>query len=551
MAVLSKMVEDSAFRGFDLYLGEGKVLVHLIHAWEKDAVRVNTKGDLAFEGLRHVFVTFDGSGKAAGVKVYVDGKPRELETTHDSLEGTIRNEAPLRIGGRGRGAPFRGEIDDVRIYERALTPREVEDLAEWEPLRPILSLPRAQRSAEEAARLRAWFLARHAPEDYASIQAEIARLRGEVRKLEDTVSTAMVMQEMDTPRKTHVLLRGAYDAPGEEVEASTPACLPPLPPGEPRNRLGLARWIIDPANPLTARVAVNRFWQQFFGTGIVKTVEDFGSQGELPSHPELLDWLATEFVGRNWDVKAMVRLIVTSATYRQSSRLAPGLHERDPENRLLARGPRQRLKAELVRDGALLLSGLLVETIGGPSVNPYQPGDLWKDVAYGADFSAQSFEQDHGDKLYRKSLYTFWKRSSPPASLSTFDAPDREVCRARRAVTNTPLQALVLLNDVQYVEAARAFAERILREGGSSDEDKISRAFREATSRPPEAEETGILLALLSRARETYGANARSAIDLLSAGESKRDETLAPAEHAAWTVLTSAILNLDETITKH
>jgi hypothetical protein len=294
---------------------------------------------------------------------------------------------------------------------------------------------------------------------------------------------------------------------------------------------------------------VNQYWQQYFGTGIVKTAEDFGSQGEPPSHPQLLDWLATEFVRTGWDIKAMQRLIVTSATYRQSSRASRELIEHDPENRLLARGPRFRLPAEIVRDNALAISGLLNDKIGGPSVYPYQPAGLWEEMAFGQGFSGQTYTPSSGSDLYRRGLYTVWKRTVPPPSLTIFDAPDREKCTARRGVTNTPLQALTLLNDPTYVEAARALAQRALRTGGRSDRERIDFAFKLATARTPDPEELDLLLGLLSEFRSTYRQDQAHVTKLLSVGESKPDSTLDPREVAAWTILASMILNLDETIT--
>jgi hypothetical protein len=359
----------------------------------------------------------------------------------------------------------------------------------------------------------------------------------------------MVMTEMSKPRDTFVLGRGQYDNKGEKVTPGVPAFLPPMPEDLPRNRLGLAKWILDPANPLTARVVVNQYWQQYFGTGIVKTAEDFGSQGEPPSHPQLLDWLATEFVRSGWDVKAMQRLIVTSATYRQSSRASRELIERDPENRLLARGPRFRLSAEIVRDNALAISGLLNDKVGGPSVYPYQPAGLWEEMAFGQGFSGQTYTPSSGPDLYRRGLYTVWKRTVPPPSLTIFDAPDREKCTARRGVTNTPLQALTLLNDPTYVEAARALAQRALRAGGRSDRERIDFAFKLATARPPDPQERDVLLGSLSEFRSTYRQDQAQATKLLSVGEAKPDSTLDPREVAAWTNLASMILNLDETIT--
>jgi hypothetical protein len=295
---------------------------------------------------------------------------------------------------------------------------------------------------------------------------------------------------------------------------------------------------------------VNRFWQMYFGTGIVKTQEDFGVQGEPPVHPELLDWLATEFVRTGWDVRAMQRAIVTSATYRQSSRVTPALLERDPENRLVARGPRYRFPAETIRDTALAASGLLNRQVGGPSVRPYQPPGLWEEMAFGEGYSGQSYEQSSGKDLYRRGLYTLWKRTVPPASLAIFDAPDREKCTARRALTNTPLQALTLMNDPTYVEAARALAQRVLLGGGKDDKSRVVSAFRLATGRPPTRKEVGVLRDLLERQRRTFAADRRSAVKLIDVGESGRDTRLDAAELAAWTMVASTILNLDETITK-
>jgi hypothetical protein len=362
----------------------------------------------------------------------------------------------------------------------------------------------------------------------------------------------MVMQELPKPRDTFRLVRGQYDKKGEKVTAGTPVHLLPLSKDAPPNRLGLARWLVDPAHPLTARVIVNRYWQMYFGTGLVKTAEDFGSQGEWPSHPELLDWLATEFVRTGWDVKQMQRLIVTSAAYRQSSAVTPRLVARDPENRLLARAPRLRLQAEFIRDQALAASGLLNGAIGGHSVSPYQPPGLWEELAVRADgdrFTAQVYKQSHGPDLYRRTMYTFWKRTSPPPTLATFDAPDRETCTVRRARTNTPLQALVLMNDPTYVEAARKLAERLMIEAVST-EDRITLAFRLVLARQPNAEERGVMRKLFDEQRAVYRRDGPAALKLLAVGEAKRNEKLDPAELAAWAMMASMILNLDETLTK-
>jgi hypothetical protein len=322
--------------------------------------------------------------------------------------------------------------------------------------------------------------------------------------------------------------------------------LPPLPQGAPNNRLGFAKWVVDPANPLMARVTMNRFWQHYFGTGIVKTVEDFGVQGERPSHPELLDWLATEFVRTGWDVKAMQKLIVTSATYRQSSRGTPELAQRDPENRLLARGPRLRLAPEMVRDQALAASGLLVEKIGGPSVKPYQPAGLWKEVT----MQGLDYIQDHGEGLYRRSMYTFWKRTSAPPEMMNFDAAGRESCVVRESRTNTPLQALNLMNDVTFLEAARFIGQRMLKEGGNDDAARLRYGFRLVLAREPAAQELEILLDSLRFHRDKFATSPQEAEALLKQGESKTDASLNSRELASYASIASLILNMDEAVTK-
>jgi hypothetical protein len=337
-------------------------------------------------------------------------------------------------------------LDDLRIFSRELSATELEQLATHEPIRAVLASttargaapPLAVRTCEQDEQIHAYYMTHAAPKNYRETYAAWNELKSERNKLEDSLASVMVMSEMEQPRDTFVLGRGDYRNKGEKVEPGVPAVLPPLPDGAAADRLGLAKWLLDPGHPLTARVAVNRFWQMYFGMGIVRTSEDFGSQGEAPSHPELLDWLATEFVRGGWDIKALQRLIVTSATYRQSSRVTPDLLERDPENRLLARMTRFRLPAEVVRDNALAISGLLNEEVGGPSVYPYQPKGLWEEMAFGDVHTAQHYKPSHGDDLYRRSLYTVWKRTVPPAQLATFDAPDREKCTVRRSTRNIP-----------------------------------------------------------------------------------------------------------------
>jgi mono/diheme cytochrome c family protein len=418
-----------------------------------------------------------------------------------------------------------------------------------EKVREILALEPSQREEQQSTELRAHYRGKVSP-IVKRWKEEIASLKKSQEELDKQIPSSMVMQELDKARDTFLLMRGQYDKPGEKVSAGVPAALGYLPEDAPANRLGLAQWLVQSDHPLTARVIVNRYWQMYFGTGLVKTSEDFGSQGEWPSHPELLDWLATEFIASGWDVKAMQRLIVTSATYRQSSAVTPSLAARDPENRLLARGPRFRLPAELIRDQALAVSGLLNVQIGGQSVSPYQPAGLWEEMAFGKEFTAQTYVQSHGADLYRRGMYTFWKRTVPPATMSTFDAPDRETCTVRRLRTNTPLQALVLMNDPTYLEAARKLAERVLLEAGSSPSERIAYAFRLATARRPSERELAVLERIYQEQLRTYQQNPEAAAKLLSVGESPRNGQLDPIELAAWSMVASVILNLDEAVTK-
>ncbi len=424
------------------------------------------------------------------------------------------------------------------------------------PVRDALRVALDKRTEDQKRIVREHYRSTENPE----FRAVAAELTGQVKRRAEvaaSIPTAMVMSEMAKPRDTFVLMRGQYDVKGEKVTAGVPEFLPPLPEDAPRNRLGLARWLVDPGHPLTSRVAVNRLWQTVFGVGLVKTSEDFGTQGEAPSHPELLDWLAIEFAspkeGTAWDVKRMVRLMVTSEAYRQSSKVTPEGLAADPENRLLTRSTRLRLPAELLRDQALFASGLLKEKVGGSSVSPYNPPGLWEELmsrADGKNWSAQTYTQSHGDDLYRRTMYTFWKRTCPPPSLATFDAPDRETCTVRRARTNTPLQALVMLNDPTYVEASRKLAERIVKEGGATDDERIAFAFRLVTSRTPSSEEASVLKSVFKAERAKFRADPSKADKLLGVGESPRDASLDQVEVAAWSAVASLVLNLDEVLTR-
>lgn len=515
-----------------------------------DAIEIRTRERLRLGDWYHVALTYDGSGKAAGLRLYLSGVPLDVDVTRDALKGSCATDAALRVGSKTLGKAFVGQLDDLRLYDRALTPQQVEDLAVHHPMRVILSGVIGKPSKDDEERVRTYFLTYVAPDSLRSAYRELKELQSQKDDLVKEIPTTMVMAEMKKPRETFILARGDYRNQTDKVEPGVPAILPPLPKDAPLNRLTLAKWLVDPGHPLTARVAVNRYWQTYFGVGIVKTQEDFGVQGEPPSHPELLDWLATEFVRTGWDVKAMQRLIVTSATYRQASKVTAALHEKDPENRLLARGPRVRLQAEMIRDTALAASGLLNDAIGGPSVLPYQPKGIWEELAFGDGFSGQAYEQSHGPDLYRRGMYTLWKRTAPPASLATFDAPDREKCTARRAQTNTPLQALALLNDPTYVEAARALAQRALLEAGKEPNARIAYAFRLATARKPTKKEVKVLRTLLDGRIKAYRADRPGALKLLAVGESPRDRRLEVAELAAYTTVASVIFNMDETLTK-
>jgi hypothetical protein len=544
--ILSRMADNDRGEGFSLYLQEGKLRVSLSKRWLDDAMHLETQETLPPGQWVHVFATYDGSRTAMGLKLYVNGQPRKAKVHLDDLNQDFKTPEPLRIGwGGGPLDRFHGSIADVRIYDDCLAPEDVELIATTETINDILALPAAKRSKAQAYKVRAYFLARHAPKHLQQAHREVITLRRERERFIESIPTVMVMEEMKPPRDTYLLIRGEYDKKGVKVTRGVPASLPPLPKGAPNNRLGLARWLVDPSNPLTARVAVNRFWQMYFGAGLVKTVEDFGSQGEWPSHPELLDWLATEFIRTGWDIKATQKLIVTSATYRQSSKVTPALFQKDPDNRLLVRGPRFRLSAEMIRDQALAVSGLLVEKVGGPSVKPYQPKGLIKEL-----HGTGKYRQDHGANLYRRSVYTFWKRTVAPPAMITFDAAMRESCVVRETRTNTPLQALNLLNDVTFVEAARVLAQRVMVEGGTTPEERITLAFQLAAARQPRPLELKILRAGFDEHLAEYREDGKAALKLVSVGEYPRNEKLDVSELAAYTAVASLIFNLDEVITK-
>jgi hypothetical protein len=543
-AILTRTKDEAKETGWGIWLVDGKVQVNLVKRWLDDSLRMETTTKLKPRQWHHIAVTFDGHPIPEGVRVFVDGQPQKLRVNLDMLnQDFVAKDDPLRIGAGGGPVPrFSGRIDEVRIYNRALRPEEAIALAAPDGLSKLA----AQKNPTPAQRtkLRLAFLEQFGPAKIRSAHARVLEVRKQRAAMIEGFPTTMVMQEMAKPRPTHLLIRGAYDRPGDVVRAATPAALPQMQRGAPRNRLGFARWLMDPKHPLTARVTVNQFWQMYFGRGIVKTVEDFGSQGAWPSHPKLLDWLATEFVKSDWDVKALQKLIVTSATYRQSSRMRKA-HLKDPENILFARGPRLRLSADMIRDQALFVSGLLTEKIGGPSVKPYQPEGLWKEIA-----SETKYEQAKGADLYRRSLYTFWKRTVTPPLMATFDASPREICIVRETRTSTPLQALALMNDVTFVEAARVFAQMILREGGKTPEQRIRFAFEHAVGRKPKPAEMKILKPGLARHLKFYRQDTKAAMELIAIGEAPVTKGMDAPELAAYTVVAGLILNLDEVITK-
>ncbi len=543
-AILSRMPEEPQAEGYAVELVDGKVRVSLTKRWLDDALRVETVAAVKVEKWQHVAVTYDGSRLAASVKVFVDGVEQKSKVLLDELNQTFQNKEPLRIGtAGGKDNRFAGVIGEVRAYGRVLEPSEVALLAVPTSIFGILTKRPADRTPPESKKLRAYYLETAAPPDASKAFRALRALREERAKLWDAVPTVMVMEELPKPRDAFVLLRGEYDKRGAKVGPGVPASLSALPKDVPNNRLGLAKWLASAENPLTARVAVNRMWQLHFGKGLVRTAEDFGTQGEFPSHPELLDWLATEFA-RDWDVKRMHKLIVTSATYRQSSRVTKPLLERDPDNRLLARGPRLRLSAEMLRDQALFASGLLVEKQGGPSVKPYQPAGLWNELSGTGDYTP-----DTGENLYRRSLYTYWKRTVAPPTLGIFDTAMRETCWVRETRTNTPLQALTLLNDITYVEAARVLAQRVMKEE-ATPEKRLARAFHHLTARAPTDAEAKVLRAAFERQLAAFQKNPDAAAKLLRVGESKSDPERVGAELAAYASVCSLIMNLDETVTK-
>ncbi len=541
--IISKLDSIQGQRGFELLWYKTHPRINLVHEQHKSAIELIGSGSFTTGDWHHLVVTYDGSSRAAGVRLFMDAVPQKMLVRRDSLRGSVASDAPWQVAWKRSGLGFEGFLDELRIYERTLSDDEIRDLFWHDLLSGAVAIPIDKRTANQQDRVRSRFLEQTGSDDTRKLISELAEHKRQEADFRHSVPTAAVMQELPTPRDTFVLTRGQYDQPGEKVTAGVPQSLGSARPSG--NRLDFARWLMSSDNPLTARVSVNRMWQQMFGEGLVRTPNDFGLQGEPPTHPDLLDWLAVEFVHSGWDTKALLRQIVTSATFRQTSNWPT---TDDPENRLLARGPRFRLPAETIRDQALAIGDLLAERIGGPSVKPYQPPGLWEQVSYNAE---QVYEQDHGDSLYRRSLYTFWKRQAPPPSLLTLDSPTRETCLVRRQRTNTPLQSLVLLNDVTFVEAARGLATRLLREPNLSTADRLQLGFRLATSRTPTPSELDSLVRLFDAQLAEFRRQPESAWQLLSVGELPVDRNLPEPELAAMTLVANVLLNLDETLTMH
>jgi hypothetical protein len=536
-------------RGWDLLVEGRNLAFHVIDAWPDNALKAGTQRPALNPGQwAHVVATYDGSGKAAGVKFYVNGKEAPSRVLSDKLkaDAETRSSTPLRLGQRSAGMVFEeGQVQDLRIFAKRLSASEAERLQQIPTLHAALAAG-AKRNPQQIESLFAHYLATR-DAAWQDLDRAVAKLEGERDAIKGRSPVTHIQEERkDAPAMANILMRGAYDQVGEPVAAAPPVVLHDLPAGAPANRLGLARWLVDPANPLTARVTVNRFWQEIFGTGIVATPDDFGIMGAAPSHPELLDWLALTFIESGWDVKGLFKTVLLSSTYRQAALTSPEKLEKDPDNRLLSRGPRFRLDGEMIRDAALAASGTLSTQMGGPGTKPYQPENVWEVVGMGN----ARYEQDKGENLYRRTVYNYWKRMAPPASMEIFNATNREVSCVKRDRTNTPLQALVTLNDPQFIEAGRRLAELALKESGGKDEQTLDLIARRVLSRPLREQETALLdssrLALLSH----YQSKPEDAAALLGVGAAPPDKTLHPSVLAAWTMVCNQLMNLDEVLNK-
>lgn len=544
---VSKMDAPNNYQGWDLFLQGGRPAFHLISSWPSNALKVVSRAKIANNTWNYITVTYSGNSKPDGVKIYVNGVDAGVDVETNSLNGSTKTPVTCKVGRRTGGETFNGQVEDLIFYNRALSRDEAKKLFDTNAAAGILAIPADKRTKEQSASLvHLWSRANDAA--YRKEDDARADLQSKKTALDGQITTVMVMEEMKTPRKAFILERGQYDHPAQEVKAALPAFLPPLPKGAPNNRLGLAKWLVDPSNPLTARVVVNRMWERLFGTGIVETSEDFGTRSTFPTHPELLDWLATEFVRTGWSQKAVWKELVMSAAYQQSSVVTKKLLEVDPQNKLISRGPRFRLTAEVIRDQAMYFGGILTEKVGGPSVRPYQPNGIWDEMnVYG---NLRNYKNDTNENLRRRSLYTIWKRTAAPPNMTIFDMSTREMCRIRRARTNTPLQALNMMNDVTYLEASRALALRIMKEGGTTPETRIKRAFNIVLSRDPSTQEVAILTKGLNRELAAFKANPANAEKFIKIGELPNPTNVNVPTLAAYTLVASTLINLDETITK-
>jgi hypothetical protein len=550
-AVIARMNPAESLRGWDLYLTNGKPAYHVIDSWDKAANKVVAPKPLKPGKWHHVMVTFDGklSGDEASA-IFVDGKNVGAKTYPNSVGGDIDTAVHLRLGSREGGeSKLSGKValQDFRFYRRLLSGREIEVLAKNSVLQGIVALPANQRSKEQMNSLMDYYTA-NIDEPSREIKTRMDAIEAAQSQIRKRGSVTLVMEEKKEEPFAHVLIRGGYADEGERVTPTTPAVLPPMASDAPKNRLGLARWLNDPANPLPARVTMNRTWSYFFGVGIVESSSDFGIMGARPSHPKLLDWLAAGFVDSKWDYRHMIKLMVTSAAYRQSGVVSPEKLEKDPSNRLLARGPRYRLDAEQIRDLALSSAGLLSSKVGGPSVKPYQPEGIWEAVAM-PQSNTRTYREDRGEGLYRRSIYTMWKRTAAPPSMEIFNAPTREAFCVRRDLTNTPLQALVLLNDPQFVEASRELASHALQAEVEFDL-RLDFVTMRLMGRKMDAAERSIVRKYLDNALADFRMKSDEAMKLITTGATPPRKDIDVPELAAWTLLASQILNLDETITR-
>ncbi len=545
-AIVSRMDEGNAFRGWDVWIQNDRIGTHIINSYPNDALKVVAKKPLEPKKWYHVTVSWDGTPKTTGIKIYLDGEVQPFDIEADTLKSTIKTTVPFKIGQRNTTSRVAGiGLQDLRLYDRGLAAVEAQQLAGSQRTVDLLTKPADKRTPQETDELFNWWLVSQ-DSKYKELANGHRTLQAEEATIKARGTVAHISVEKSTPPEAFILKRGDYDKRGEKVSANTPSALPPF-KGLPQNRLGFAQWLLKADHPLTSRVNVNRFWQEVFGNGLVKSSGDFGVTGDSPSHPELLDWLALEFQS-TWDVKEFFRTIFLSATYRQAATTTKEKLEKDPFNRFLSRGPRYRMDGEMIRDGALAASGIMVPKIGGPSVKPYQPDGVWEAVAMpGSD--TRDYKRDTGENLYRRSMYTFWKRAAPPASMEIFNAPNRETCTVKRERTNTPLQALVTLNDIQFVEAARVLAEKAIG-SSSSDEARIDFIAKRLLSRPLRDEEVAIVKESLASLMAGYKSKPLEAKKLLAVGDTKVNETLDPATFAAWTMLCNQLMNLDEFLNK-